>query len=212
MVLLRRCLAAGVPVPEAVGAVVLRGAFGWRGFLLTREEEPALDLEAWAYESPARRAGPGTSDVLRAAGAAVRRLHDAGVSHADLHPKNLLLVLGPGTRARSPAASSVLVLDLDRAVAHPGPLPDEERLKNLVRLGRAVEKHRLRGMSLSRRDALRFLEGYAGSRDAGETWLSRVRERLSRGLAARVLWWRLTGQARRRAPAGEVAAPGGRAA
>jgi hypothetical protein len=94
------------------------------------------------------------------------------------------------------AAGDVLLLDLDRASRAAGPLDDRRRLANLVRLGRAVEKHRLKGLTTGRREALRFLEGYAGSRDAAQAWLARVRARLGRTLALRMLWWRLLGEAR----------------
>jgi 3-deoxy-D-manno-octulosonic acid kinase len=176
---------AGVPVPEAVGCVVLGQRMGWRGFLLVRELTGALDLEAWLHGVPGP-SGIAPATVLRRAGRAVRRLHDAGVEHADLHPKNLLVT----------ATGDVLVLDLDRARRHAGPLGDDARLSNLVRLGRAIEKHRLKGMRSGRREALRFLEGYAGGREAAAVWLARVRARLRRGLALRTLWWRLSGEAR----------------
>jgi tRNA A-37 threonylcarbamoyl transferase component Bud32 len=123
-------------------------------------------------------------EIVRRAGASVRRLHDAGVPHPDLHPKNLLVA--PDGR--------VLVIDLDRARPADGLLPEETRLENLVRLGRSIEKHRLRGMRVGRRDALRFLTGYAGSRAAAEAWLERVRARLARGLRLRAAWWRLIGE------------------
>ncbi|MFM8980734.1 MAG: lipopolysaccharide kinase InaA family protein [Planctomycetia bacterium] len=185
LVLQRRLLALGVPVAEAVGCVVLRRAGGWRGFLLLREVEPACDLEAVLYGQPA----PGhvaRARLLERAGAAVRRLHDAGVPHPDLHPKNLL-VAGDGR---------VLVLDMDRAQGSEGLLAEEVRLANLVRLGRWVEKHRLKGLQSGRRDALRFLAGYAGGREAAARWLEAVRTRLAPGLALRQLWWRLRGEAR----------------
>ncbi len=195
LVLQRRLLALGVPVAEAVGAVVLRGALGWRGCLLLREVEGALDLEAvlHARRAPCRAH---VRELLERAGGAVRRLHDAGVPHPDLHPKNLLVT--PDGR--------VLVLDLDRARPAEGLLPEEERLANLVRLGRAVEKHRLKGLRAGRREALRFLAGYAGDRAAAARWLERVRQRLSRGLALRVLWWRLKGEARPWRPAAPAGA------
>ena len=102
-----------------------------------------------------------------------------------------------------PATGRVLVIDLDRAKAFGGPLPHDARIENLTRLGRAVEKHRLRGMRVSRRHALRFLEGYAGDADAATKWLDEVRARLKVGLPLRVLWWKWTGQAKPR----ERAAP-----
>ena len=124
--------------------------------------------------------------ILERAGVAVRTLHDAGVPHPDLQPKNLLLT----------GAGRVLLLDLDRAHPGEGRLSEEVRLSNLVRLGRSLEKHRLKGLRTSRRAALRFLEGYAGSREAAVRWLDLVRARLGRGLALRRLWWRLCGEAR----------------
>lgn len=186
MVLLRRLVAVGVPAPEAAGAVVLKSPSGWRGFLLVREVVGAIDLESWLYgndgPSPVAR-----RDVLASAGRAVRRLHDEGVAHADLHPRNLLL---------DPAARRVVVVDFDRAKGFDGPVPDETRLQNLVRLARAVEKHRLRGMRVSRRDALRFLSAYGGNAESGRRWLARVRGRISPFLPVRTLWWRVTGQAK----------------
>jgi tRNA A-37 threonylcarbamoyl transferase component Bud32 len=182
LVLLRRLQALGIPVVEAVGAVVHTGPLGWRGWLLTREVEGAVDLEAWLHGGRATQ----EREVLREAGRIVRRLHDAGVAHADLHPKNLL---------RDPSRRVVL-LDLDKAFDGGGTLSDERRLENLVRLGRAVEKHRLKGLRAGRREALRFLEGYAGDRAAAAEWLERVAARLRRGLRWRMIWWRLTGEAR----------------
>jgi tRNA A-37 threonylcarbamoyl transferase component Bud32 len=177
-----------------VGAVVLPGPLGWRGFLLTLEVEGAVDVLSWLHAGGTE--GGGRRDVLREAGRAVRRLHDAGVAHADLHPKNLLLA--PGGR--------VLVLDLDRARDSKALLDDATRLENLVRLGRAMEKHRLRGLGAGRREALRFLEGYAGSRDAARVWLDRAGSRLERTRFWRVLWWRLIGATRPwRPPAGTAA-------
>jgi len=185
LVLLARLQALAVPVPVAVGCVILRGPLGWRGFLLLEEVAGAVDLEALLHGVPGP---PGTPlrHVLATAGRAVRALHDAGVPHPDLHPKNLLLT--PDGR--------VLIIDLDKARPGTGLLADQERLRNLVRLGRAIEKHRLKGIKAGRREALRFLEGYAGSPEAARLWLERIRGYLERGLGVRILWWRLLGEAR----------------
>lgn len=188
LVLHRRLKALSVPVADAVGCVVLESPLGWRGFLLLREVEGAIDLEALLHGVPAP-GETGAGDlrrVLPTAGRAVRRLHDAGVPHPDLHPKNLLLAPG----------GDVLVLDLDKARPASGVLDDRMRLANLVRLGRSIEKHRLKGLRTSPREALRFLDGYAGSSEAARLWLERIREHLLPGLGLRILWWRLIGEAR----------------
>ncbi|MFO0932772.1 MAG: lipopolysaccharide kinase InaA family protein [Planctomycetota bacterium] len=190
----RRLLAVRVPVLECVGAVVLRSLTGWRGFLLSKEVRGAVDLQTFLY-APAAHAEWPVTDALAAAGAAVRALHDAGVSHADLHPKNLLL---------DAETAGVRVLDLDRARAFDAPLTEAQRLDNLARLARSVEKHRLKGMAVGRRAALRFLRAYGGSPEAGDRWLERVRARLRPGLPWHVLWWRLSGQVRPRRPRAAV--------
>ncbi|MDJ0972973.1 MAG: lipopolysaccharide kinase InaA family protein [Planctomycetota bacterium] len=185
LVLHRRLHAVNVPVTEAVGCVVLRGALGWRGFLLTHEVPRSVDLEAWSYGVPLET-GLSSQEVLRRAGRAVRRLHDEGVSHPDLHLKNLLLT----------SEGKVLVLDLDKAHALDHPLPESARIRDLARMGRGIEKHRMKGLTTGRRESLRFLEGYAGSLDAAHEWLERVRSRLRRGLSLRMAWWRLIGENR----------------
>jgi tRNA A-37 threonylcarbamoyl transferase component Bud32 len=194
--LARRLLAVRVPVLECVGAVVLRSLTGWRGFLLSKEVRGAVDLQTFLY-APAAHAEWPVTDALAAAGAAVRALHDAGVSHADLHPKNLLL---------DASTAGVRVLDLDRARASDAPLTEAQRLDNLVRLARSVEKHRLKGMAVGRRAALRFLRAYGGNAEAGDRWLDLVRARLRPGLPWHMLWWRLSGQVRPRRPLGRVPA------
>ena len=190
LVLHRRLLALGVPVPDAVGCVIHRRATGWRGFLLLHEVEGAIDLEALLHGGDGA-VGLDRKAVLHEAGRVVRLLHDAGVPHPDLHPKNLLVA--PDGR--------VLVIDLDKARPAAGVLSEEARLKDLVRLGRAIEKHRLKGLRTGRKEALRFLDGYAGSAEAARLWLDHIRTRLLRGLGLRRVWWRLIGEARPWRPA-----------
>lgn len=185
LVLHRHLAAVGVPVPDAVGCVVLRSPTGWRGFLLLAEVEGAVDLEALLHGEPPPE-GVVLRHVVREAGRVVRRLHDAGVPHPDLHPKNLLVA--PDGR--------VLVIDLDKARPSRGVLDERGRLHNLLRLGRSIEKHRLKGLRAGGREALRFLEGYAGSPVAARLWLERIRSQLRRTLGLRILWWRLIGEAR----------------
>ena len=169
---------AGVPVLQVAGAVVQGDEGGWTGFLLTREEAGAVDLEAWLQGGDP--AGGGAADpalTLQRAGAAVRALHDAGVAHADLHPKNLLVT----------GAGPVLVIDLDRATAGAAPLDDAPRVANLARFERSLAKHRLKGTVLTRWDAEAFYAGYAGRDGDGAAWAARARARRG-SLTLRRLW------------------------
>jgi RIO-like serine/threonine protein kinase len=92
----------------------------------------------------------------------VRALHDAGVEHADLNIKNVLV-----TRA-----GKGVVIDLDQGALR-DPFSDEARRANLVRLLRSAIKLHVRKGALEKRDPLRFLRAYS----RGEKALrSRARE------------------------------------
>ena len=185
LVLLTRLRALRLPVIEAVGAVIHRHGSSWTGWLLTREQGGSVDLGAWLRgASPAE--APPPARIARRAGRAVRELHDAGVRHADLHPKNLLLT----------ADGRVLVLDLDKAASHDRPLVESARFGNLLRLARAMDKLALQGVRASPRTMFRFLEGYAGTRQAARSWFERLRARRAASRSWQGMWWRLTGQAK----------------
>lgn len=172
----------GVDVLDAAGAVVRGDGHGWEGWLLTREEEGARDLEAWIDGADVDGQADPASTLARA-GRAVRALHDAGVAHPDLHPKNLLLTReGP-----------VRVLDLDRARRESEALPDGRRLADLARFERSLAKQRLQGRALARWDAAAFYRGYAG--EDGPRWQADALARRG-SLALRKLWWRLRGEIR----------------
>lgn len=139
---------AGVPVPEALGVVSRPAGLAMRrGWMLEREVEGARDALAFLAECPAaaRR-----SSVLAAAGRAMRRLHDTGFEHPDLHLKNLLVT----------DRGDVLVLDLD-AASRRDALTREQRLAGLFRFDRYAAKQAALGRPVTRADRLRVLRAYA---------------------------------------------------
>ncbi len=157
---------AGAPVPEPLLALGERHGPLWQLALGTRLEEGTEDGFAWL----ARRPEP--AELRRgaeAAGRAVRRFHDAGGSHADLHLKNLLI------REAVDTAPEVLVIDLDRA-RHLEEVSPEQRLSELMRLYRsAIKRSYLKVLAGEPIEA--FVEGYLG----GDTAL---RERMEEFLPA----------------------------
>lgn len=172
----RSTWAAGVPTARPVAVGWRGGTLSTRGFIATLEIPEARDLLDF-FAKPVPEAGR-----IAAAGAvarAVRSLHDAGVRHADLHLKNLLV--GGGEAGQGPAA---WVIDLDRARGSRGPLPERDRTANLARLYRSVEKHRRRGLAIGEAEAGAFCDAYFGDDGAGR---ARVRAALRRaGLRARM--------------------------
>ncbi len=125
-----RLLAAGAPVPRPV-LVWAHRVVGplWRAVFGTVHAEDARDGVAWLGAHSERAA---IVRAARAVGTAVRRFHEAGGAHADLHAKNLLL------RERDDALE-VLVIDLDGASVG-APPPPARRMRELMRLVRGLHK------------------------------------------------------------------------
>ena len=146
-----RLRAAGAPVPRPVlVAGALRPGGGWDAAVGTRFEADTVDALAFLVAEPDRES------MLRAsfaAGVAVRRFHDAGGRHADLHVKNLLIRVGK-------EAVEVLVIDLDRARVQ-SDVKARARLSEIMRLWRSLVKRGV-AASVGPRGCARFLAGYTG--------------------------------------------------
>ncbi|MCU0725160.1 MAG: phosphotransferase [Planctomycetes bacterium] len=164
---------------ETSGAAVPRVLAAWfrpagpllhEGFLLTREVTGATDLGAWL------RAGHPAGPALRAAGRQARRLHEAGVWHADLHAKNVLL-----------AAGDAIIIDLDRARVL-DPVPRDMRMANLLRFDRSLVKLARRGPAVRFGDRLRFFKAYFGARP-GRSEERALLARCRRSLSWHRLFW-----------------------
>jgi len=145
----QRLRAAGAPVPRPALARGRR-LFGpiFACAVGTYYEEDTSDVLAFL------RREPGHAAVLRAAdalGRAVRRFHDAGGRHPDLHVKNLLL------RERENGYEAI-VIDLDRARIGVDVTPDE-RMSQVIRLFRSLLK---RGVirTVGARGCARFFRAY----------------------------------------------------
>lgn len=111
--------ATGLPVPIPLGVVWERRGPYYRGAIATRELESVTLLDALQ--------GPDADGALHAAGAAVRAMHDAGLYHADLQVRNLLV-----------AGDGVYIIDLDNG--RWCSMTRARRLGNLLRLQRSFRK------------------------------------------------------------------------
>jgi 3-deoxy-D-manno-octulosonic acid kinase len=200
LVLSDRLRAAGIATPEVVAARALRAPAGrwvggWRLDLVTRRVEGATDLAEWLEAVREDRVRPAARRaVARAVGAFVGRMHGAGLWHADLNPRNLLLV----GETRERGAVAVQALDLDRSVLTED-LGAARRRANLARLLRAVLRREGRGAAFLRRpDLARFLAGYRAGLGAGggapgtfaEEWRG-VGRAHDAAAAIHRTWWRV---------------------
>lgn len=168
-----RLRAAGAPVPRPLLAIAWRRGVVWNAALGTGFVDGAVDAaRALAAGPPRRELRP----TLAAAGRAVRRFHDVGGSHPDLHVANLLV-------RKHGAETEVWIVDLDRARAG-ARLAPRERMAELMRLYRSLCKRRLLAAAGGERGCLWFLHAYvAGDRALRRALLARLpaeRRRLAR--------------------------------
>ncbi|MGD8827607.1 MAG: 3-deoxy-D-manno-octulosonic acid kinase [Gammaproteobacteria bacterium] len=111
---------AGLPVPRPVAARVIRKGLCYRADIITQR---------LSGEPLSRRLGtqPPPLGAWETIGRTIRRLHDAGVWHADLNAHNILLAEG-----------EVHLIDFDRARLRDD--GEDWRQDNLARLGRSLRK------------------------------------------------------------------------
>lgn len=158
----------GAPVPEPGFVLGRRRGWFWQAAFGSVHIERTRDGIAFLESIPDFAS---LEQAARAAGAAVRRLHDLGCCHADLHIKNLLI-------RESAHSSDVIIVDLDRArlVAE---LTPKRRMLELMRLYRSLQKRRLHDALRPRIRAVFFSAYLSGDRELRDRLLAHQRfERL----------------------------------
>jgi len=166
---------AGVSVAEPLAVLATRvmGPFT-RLTIVTREVVNASNLLALRNEMTSAR----KREIIRCVADEMRRLHEAGVYHADLTLKNILV-----------SGSSVTIIDLDKAKLLDR-RDDSLDVRNLSRLNRSVVKLLGSQGMVTRTDKLRFLRHYLRGRER----LKEYSHLCGAGLWFHRLWWSLSGQ------------------
>jgi 3-deoxy-D-manno-octulosonic acid kinase len=148
--------ARGVATPEVVAAILYLSGPLYRADLATRFVEGSRDLAAVTLGDSRADANERAS-AWHAAGALLRLAFDAGVEHADLNLRNILIA-GDAHRPRA------LLVDLDRAVVHDHKVSDDVRSAMLARLHRSRLKLETRaGQQTGSSELAAFAAGLAGT-------------------------------------------------
>jgi tRNA A-37 threonylcarbamoyl transferase component Bud32 len=145
---------SGIPTIQPIGAIhqIVFWPF-YQAYLLSLEILQAKNLIQYFQEKGSH---PSHEDLLhkrkmiRAAGLLLRQFHQKGFYHRDLQLKNLLI-----------NGDQILIIDFERSYRQKD-LSVSEKLKNLLRLNRSVEKWKRFGLPITRTDRWRFLMAYAG--------------------------------------------------
>jgi 3-deoxy-D-manno-octulosonic acid kinase len=152
----------------------------YRAYLMSLEIPGAKDMVHYLQNIGPQPAGEtlvAKRKIIRSAGFLLRKFHQAGFFHADLQLKNLLVTDG-----------KVLLIDFDRSYRKPS-LSTGERVKNLLRLDRSVDKWKRYGLPVSLRDRWRFFLAYAESdREIRETLRRALRTYSIRSFFHRLRW------------------------
>ncbi len=144
----------GVPVPEALGVSERRRRLWfipspfYTALIATTEIVGSINLPEFlnGVDNTKLR-----GEVLLRAGAAIKKMHDAGIHHKDLNMNNLLVKTGE---------DAIFIIDFDRAkIFHQ--LTDRLRSRSLGRLLRSARKLAKLGNSINDNDFLHILTGYA---------------------------------------------------
>jgi len=118
----------GVATPEVVAAVVYPAGLFYRADIATRYIPDGRDL-AEVVLGETRGHAEARIAAWRATGVLLSRVFAAGVEHADLNMRNILIT-----------AERAWLLDLDRAVVHEREVSDVARSRMLARLERSRRK------------------------------------------------------------------------
>jgi len=147
-----RARAGGVRTARILAAIESPHTVGYTAMLATLLIPGATDAAAWLREVEGDR-----EKMLRDVGRQVGAMHHAGVSHPDVHLRNLLV-------AQRDGAPEVWLLDFDKARVYPAPVTRARRAVDLRRLARSARKLRA---GLGADDWAAVQEGYGDDWPAG---------------------------------------------
>lgn len=127
----------GVPSAEVI-AIARRKLWGifYKADFISREITGAVDIVQFLKGSSPEFIQRCKKSVSFALARLIRDMHDAGIFHADLHLKNILLKGGKN------GEFNAYIIDLDKSAVLKE-LNTVQRMKNLLRLDRSLEKLRL---------------------------------------------------------------------
>lgn len=142
----------GVPTCRPVALRLERAAGPLvRAHYITERIENTRNLLEFCEDGAAASSAEVRHALTERIAGAIAAMHDAGICHADLNVKNILVRPGNG--------SEVFVIDFDKArLARE--LSLEKRLSNLVRLDRSVLKWSATRAAITRADRIHLLRHY----------------------------------------------------
>jgi serine/threonine protein kinase len=177
----------GIKTAYTIAAVkeTLAGPF-YRAYLFSLELPGCVDLTSYFNQlkekSPEQRFRA-KAGIFEAVAHAFTAMHRSGIYHRDLHLKNVLLREGAAHKA-----PEVFIIDFDRAVVKTCLSPGD-KLNNLMRFNRSIEKYRIFSGAVTRADQMKLCRTYLAENDDAAHLLPRALMRYRLMTKLRRLKW-----------------------
>ena len=160
----------------------------YRNFVFSLELTDCVDLinffEGLKKQSPEKRFEQ-KKYLFQAIARSLATMHSKGIYHSDLHLKNILI-----SQKDSSSRSDIYIIDFDKAILK-GTLSPEEKINNLRRFNRSMEKYKLQGGLISRTDQSRLLKHYFNYNKELYVLYDKYRNRYYRFMKLRRFIWRV---------------------
>jgi len=146
-----------IPTAEVLALRIEHKRLGFcHGDLVTREIGGSEDLDKYLQSSGKRegKASDRGREIIRSVALLLQRMHRAGLYHADLNLKNILIQVDE-------TGVNSYVIDLDRARVIK-PLGSRMRIRNLVRLYRSLDKQGYLKDLIGTKEIIAFVRAYCG--------------------------------------------------
>jgi tRNA A-37 threonylcarbamoyl transferase component Bud32 len=182
---------SGVRTSEVI-AIVKNRILGpvYKCQLVSKEIIGAIDLMEILLKPEKNKLVVRKRQIINKVAKAVKEMHDAGIYHADLHLKNILVQSAAGK-------DIVYIIDLDKSRQYEK-ISLHKRMKNIMRLDRSVEKMirnnkdvfgQRSSFPISKTDKLRFLKEYVKTDNKSEKPLRYYFQSYKTSHNLHRLWW-----------------------
>ena len=146
-----------IPTPKILAAITETIFFPfYKAYLITDEIPDSMDAQNYLKEVKNVDSHSRVRDksyLIEKAAKVIRKMHEAGIYHADLNLKNILIGnLREGEK-------KIYLLDFDKAIVQKK-LSERQKRRNLLRLNRSVNKFNRKELLLTNKDKLFFLNTY----------------------------------------------------
>jgi tRNA A-37 threonylcarbamoyl transferase component Bud32 len=186
---------SGIKTSEVI-AIVKNRVLGpiYKCRLVSKEITGAIDLMELLLNAKKNKLVARKRQIINKTAKAVKEMHGAGIYHADLHLKNILIQSAAGK-------VDVYIIDLDKSRQYEK-ISLHQRMRNIMRLDRSVEKmirnnrvtfDETYPFPISGTDKLRFLKEYIKTDNKSEKPLRYYLQSYNTSHNLHRLWWSVGG-------------------